>query len=91
MTNEICSHFKEKNGCQQIASKKACSQVEVKRLWSGNGDCVPVACRCGLTGKELVIGENIQRDHIPAPKREYEVEKSHLERIIEKVLSFPWY
>lgn len=63
-----CPNFYQKNGCQQSGLKRACPRVEVRRLWSGSGDSVPVACRCGLTGRELVIGENIQVDYIPEPR-----------------------
>lgn len=73
MTRETCAHFNEKNGCQQSFTGKACPQVEVKRMWSGNGDSIPVACRCGLTEQKLEIGKNIQRDKIPGLRKKDEI------------------
>jgi len=67
-----CSNYFRPRGCELGFGGGVCPQVEVKRLWLGNGDSVPVACRCGLNGRLLRVGEkgNLRTEKIPPPKKE---------------------
>ncbi len=66
-----CSNYYRVLGCELPFGQGVCSQVRVRRLWSGNGDSVPVACRCELTGNLLRVGGkgNLRPEKIPQLSR----------------------